>query len=149
MGAEANQSPESEAGLVAGADADRSLCRNCQAVAGSVLSEILSAFWLFCTLTKFAKLLLDAAFVYFCENEPRFVRSLPPQIVSSRRVLTTFVKGGQAAGEIRVGSPELLADMLSGALCAVALTWHCTGRRKKLSAQTGAVVQGCWCMIKA
>jgi AcrR family transcriptional regulator len=90
-----------------------------------------------------------AAFVYFCENEARFVRSLPPEIVSARRLFTRFIKAGQAAGEIRVGSPDLLSDMLSGALCAVALTWHCTGRRKKLSAQVGEVVEGCWCMIKA
>ncbi len=89
------------------------------------------------------------AFVYFCENEARFARSLPPQIVSARRVFTNFIKSGQAAGEVRVGSPVLLADMFGGALCAVALTWLGTGRRKKLSAQFHEVVQGCWCMIKA
>jgi len=89
------------------------------------------------------------AFVYFCENEARFVRSLPKEIVSARRVFTTFIKAGQAAGDIRAGSPELLADMFSGALCAVALTWLAMGRRKKLSSQFDEVVQGCWCMIKA
>ena len=36
------------------------------------------------------------AFVYFCENESRFVRSLPPGIVSGRRVFTAFIKAGQA-----------------------------------------------------
>ena len=46
------------------------------------------------------------AFVYFCENETRFVRSLPPEIVSARRVFTTFIKAGQADGEVRAGSPE-------------------------------------------
>jgi AcrR family transcriptional regulator len=89
------------------------------------------------------------AFVYFCENEGRFVRSLPPEIVSARRVFTEFIKSGQAVGEVRAGSPVLLADMFGGALCAVALTWLATGRRKKLSAQFDEVVQGCWCMIKA
>jgi AcrR family transcriptional regulator len=89
------------------------------------------------------------AFVYFCENEGRFVRDLPQEIVSSRRVFIAFIKAGQAADEIRAGSPALLADMLSGALCAVALTWLGTGRQKKLSAQVGEVVEACWRMIKA
>jgi AcrR family transcriptional regulator len=89
------------------------------------------------------------AFVYFCENEPRFARSLPPEIVSARRVFTAFIKAGQARGEVSARSPELLADMLSGALCAVALTWLRTGRRKKLSVQLEEVVQGCWRMIAA
>jgi AcrR family transcriptional regulator len=89
------------------------------------------------------------AFVYFCENEARFLRSLPAEIVSARRVFTAFIKAGQSGGEIRAGSAVLLADMLSGALCAVALTWLGTGRRKKLSSQFDEVVQGCWCMIKA
>ncbi|HVA68258.1 MAG TPA: TetR/AcrR family transcriptional regulator [Candidatus Binataceae bacterium] len=89
------------------------------------------------------------AFVYFCENEARFVRSLPPEIVSARRILTKFIKDGQADAEVRAGSPGLLADMLSGALCAVALAWLRTGRRKKLDTQLAEVVQGCWQMIAA
>jgi AcrR family transcriptional regulator len=87
------------------------------------------------------------AFAYFCENEARFVRNLPPGIVSARRILTTFIKDGQAKGEVQAGSPDLLADMLSGALCAVALTWHRTGRRRKLATHLEEVVQGCWRMI--
>ena len=71
------------------------------------------------------------AFVYFCENESRFVRSLPLEIVSARRVFTAFIKAGQARGEVGAGSPELLADMLSGALCAVALTWLRIGAAEK------------------
>ncbi len=89
------------------------------------------------------------AFVYFCENEARFARSLPPEIVSARRVFTTFIKAGQADGEVRPVSPGLLADMLSGALCAVALTWLRTGRRKNLNTQIEEVVQCCWHMIAA
>jgi AcrR family transcriptional regulator len=89
------------------------------------------------------------AFVYFCDNEARFARSLPPEMVSARRVFTMFLKGGQAMGEVRAGNPGLLADMLSGALCAVALTWHHTGRQKNLNRQLEEVVQGCWRMIAA
>ena len=89
------------------------------------------------------------AFVYFCENEARFARSLPPEIVSARRIFTTFIKTGQANGEVRAGSPGLFADMLSGALCAVALTWLHMGRQKKLNTQLEEVVQGCWHMIAA
>jgi len=89
------------------------------------------------------------AFVYFCENEARFVRNLPPEIVSARRVFTTFIKAGQVEGSVRAGSPDILADMLSGALCAVALTWLGTGRRNKLSAQLSEVVQACRRMIMA
>lgn len=89
------------------------------------------------------------AFVYFCDNEARFARSLPPEMVSARRVFTTFIKAGQALGEVRAGSPGLLADMLSGALCAVALTWHHMGRQKNLNRQLEEVVQGCWRMISA
>jgi Flp pilus assembly protein TadB len=48
-----------------------------------------------------------------------------------------------------MASPELLADMVSGALCAVALTWLRAGRRKKLEAQLAEVVEGCWRMIAA
>jgi len=43
----------------------------------------------------------------------------------------------------------LLADMLSGALCAVALTWHHMGRRKNLNLRLEEVLQGCWQMIAA
>jgi AcrR family transcriptional regulator len=89
------------------------------------------------------------AFVYFCENEARFVPDLPPGVISVRRSFTAFIKAGQARGEVRMASPELLADMLSGALCAVALTWLHTGRRKKLEAQVEEVVEGCWRMIAA
>ena len=89
------------------------------------------------------------AFVYFCENEARFVRDLPHGTMSARRIFMAFIKTGQACGEVRPASPELLADMLSGALCAVALAWLGTGRRRKLSAQLDEVVDGCWRMIAA
>jgi hypothetical protein len=74
------------------------------------------------------------AFVYFCKNEVRFMQTLPPEIMSAPRVVTVFVKAGQAQGEIRVGSTNLLADMLNGALCAVGVTRLRSGRQKKLNA---------------
>ncbi|MBI3248670.1 MAG: TetR/AcrR family transcriptional regulator [Deltaproteobacteria bacterium] len=89
------------------------------------------------------------AFVYFCENEARFVPELPAGVLSARRIFTAFMKAGQARGDVRTASPELLADMVSGALCAVALTWLRTGRRKKLEAQIAEVVEGCWRMMAA
>lgn len=91
----------------------------------------------------------SSAFVYFCENEARFVRELPAGVISARRIFTAFIKAGQACGEVRMASPELLADMVSGALCAVALTWLRAGRRKKLDTQLAEVVEGCWRMIAA
>jgi len=89
------------------------------------------------------------AFVYFCDNESRFVSELPPEIMSVRRVLTSFVRTGQASREIRTGDAKLLADMLSGALCAVALGWLGSRRRKPLSLQGAEVVEACWRMITA
>ena len=89
------------------------------------------------------------AFVYFCENEARFVSELPAGVMSARRIFTAFIKAGQARGEVRMASPELLADMVSGALCTVALTWLRTGRRKKLETHHAEVVDGCWRMIAA
>jgi TetR/AcrR family transcriptional regulator, repressor of fatR-cypB operon len=89
------------------------------------------------------------AFIYLCENEARFLRSHPLGIASAQSVLTTFIRGGQEKAEVRGGSPDLLADMLSGALCAVALTWLRTGRRKSLDTRLEQVVQGCWQMIEA
>ena len=89
------------------------------------------------------------AFIYFCDNELRFIRKLPLEVMSVRKVLTSFMTDGQARGEVRTGDPKLLADMLSGALCAVALGWLRTGRRKPLNVQLAEVVQICWRMIAA
>src|SRR5262249_26799717 len=38
------------------------------------------------------------AFVYFCENEARFVPELPAGAMSARRIFTAFIKAGQARG---------------------------------------------------
>ena len=89
------------------------------------------------------------AFVYFCENEARFVQDLPAGVLSARQIFIAFITAGQARGDVRIASPTLLADMVSGALCAVALTWLHAGRRKKLEAQVAEVEEGCWRMIAA
>jgi AcrR family transcriptional regulator len=89
------------------------------------------------------------AFVYFCENEARFAHDLPMGTMSARRIFTAFIKAGQARGEVRMANSELLAYMVSGALCTVALTWLRTGRRKKLETQHAEVVESCWRMIAA
>lgn len=89
------------------------------------------------------------AFIYFCDNELRFVRELPPEVMSVRKILTSFITAGQACGEVRTGEPKLIADMLSGALCAVALGWLRSGRRKPLSLQVDEVARLCWAMISA
>jgi AcrR family transcriptional regulator len=89
------------------------------------------------------------AFVYFCRNEARFARELPREIKSARRIFAAFIAAGQKRGELRSASPELLADMLSGALCTVALVWLATARRKRLDAQLEEVTQARWGMIEA
>src|SRR6266853_241268 len=60
------------------------------------------------------------AYTYFCANEPRFIRSLPAAIPRSRDVFIEMIKKGQDRHEVKAGDAGLLADMLSGALCAVA-----------------------------
>ena len=89
------------------------------------------------------------AFVYFFDNELRFVADLPPGVMSVRKVLISFISAGQGRGEIRAGDSKLLADMLSGALCAVTLGWLRTRRRKPLGTQLDEVVETCWRMIAA
>ena len=42
-----------------------------------------------------------------------------------------------------------MVGAVSGALCAVALTWHHMGRLKNLNTQLEEVVQGCWHRIAA
>jgi AcrR family transcriptional regulator len=89
------------------------------------------------------------AFVYFCENEARFVRSLPAGVPRARAVFIELIRSGQKHGEVKVGDPGLLADMLSGALCAVALSWIGRGRRRELKNHLALVAETCWAMIAA
>jgi AcrR family transcriptional regulator len=89
------------------------------------------------------------AFIYFCDNEPRFIRSLPAGVPRARDVVIELIKSGQERGEVKAGDPGLLADMLSGALCAVALSCIRRRRRGDLKNHLVLVAETCWAMIAA
>lgn len=50
-------------------------------------------------------------FLYFCENEARFLRSLRRDIPRVRQELIKMLRKEQASGEVRTGDAALLADM--------------------------------------
>jgi AcrR family transcriptional regulator len=87
------------------------------------------------------------AFTYFCENEARFIRSLPRSVPRSRDVLIEMIKKGQDRHEVKAGDTGVLADMLGGALCAVVLSWIGRRRRGDLSKQLSLIAETCWAMI--
>jgi AcrR family transcriptional regulator len=89
------------------------------------------------------------AFTYFCENEARFLRSLPASVPRVRDVVVELVKQGQARSEVRAGDVGVLADMLSGALCTVALSLVWRRRRGSMDDQSDLVAETSWAMIKA
>jgi AcrR family transcriptional regulator len=89
------------------------------------------------------------AFTYFCENEARFLRSLPANVPRVRDVLIELVKQGQARTEVKAGDVGVLADMLSGALCTVALSLVWRRRRGSMDDQLDLIAETCWAMIKA
>jgi AcrR family transcriptional regulator len=89
------------------------------------------------------------AFVYFCQNEPRFARSLPPDVPRTRDVFIELVKQGQQRHEVKAGDAGLLADMLGGALCAAALSSIQRGKRGEWRNQLALVAETCWAMIAA
>ena len=89
------------------------------------------------------------AFTYFCENEPRFIRSLPAGVPRARDVFIDLIRDGQERCQVKAGDPGLMADMLSGALCGVALSWIRRRRRGELSGQLALVAESCWAMIAA
>ena len=89
------------------------------------------------------------AFLYFCENEPGFLSLLSPEIPSVRKIFIDLIKEGQGRGELREGDPGLIADMLSGAMCGVALSWVRRQRRGSLNRHIALVAEGCWCMLGA
>jgi AcrR family transcriptional regulator len=88
------------------------------------------------------------AFTYFCENEARFLRSLPASVPRVRDVLIELVKQGQARSEVKAGDVGVLADMLSGALCTVALSLVWRRRRGSMDDRLDLVAETCWAMIK-
>jgi AcrR family transcriptional regulator len=89
------------------------------------------------------------AFVYFCENEPRFIRSLPAAVPRARDVFVELIAEGQKRHEVKAGDAGLLADMLSGALCAVALSSIPLRRRGEVNDQLDLIADTCWAMIAA
>ncbi|MGO9449712.1 MAG: TetR/AcrR family transcriptional regulator [Candidatus Binataceae bacterium] len=89
------------------------------------------------------------AFVYFCQNETRFLPDLPRQVPRAREALSAMLREGQRGQEVRAGDVGLLADMFSGALCGAALSWIHRGRRGKLSRQAAVIGEGCWRLIAA
>jgi len=89
------------------------------------------------------------AFIYFCENEARFLRSLPASVPRVRDVFIELIRQGQARSEVKAGDVGVLADMLSGALCTVALSLVWRRRRGSMDDQLDLVAETGWAMIKA
>ena len=89
------------------------------------------------------------AFIYFCENEARFLRALPSGVPRARDVLIQLITEGQERGEVKAGDAGLLADMFGGALCAVALSSIRRRHRGNMINQLDLVAQTCWAMIAA
>ena len=86
-------------------------------------------------------------FLYFCENEGRFLRGLRRDIPRVRQELIKMLRKEQASGEVRRGDAALLADMLSGALCAVAISAIMRKDSRILESEELAA-ESCWQMIK-
>ena len=85
-------------------------------------------------------------FLYFCENEARFLRSLGRDIPRIRQELIRMLRKGQAAGEVRSGDAGLLADMLSGALCGAAISAIMRKDLQMLDSEEPAA-ESCWQML--
>lgn len=88
------------------------------------------------------------AFTYFCQNEARFLRSLPASVPRVRDIFIELVKQGQTRSEVKAGDAGVLADMLSGALCAVALSLVWRRRRGSMDDQLELIAEACSAMIK-
>lgn len=89
------------------------------------------------------------AFLYFCENEPRFVSSLPADTPRAHAALSRLLKDGQRQREVRRGDVRILADMLSGALCGAALSWVQRGSPGSLGRHARLVGDACWGLVSA
>jgi AcrR family transcriptional regulator len=86
-------------------------------------------------------------FLYFCENEARFLRGLPRDVPRVRHELIKLLRKGQARGDVRSGNAGLLADMLGGALCTVAISAILRNDSRILESEELAA-DSCWQMIK-
>lgn len=86
-------------------------------------------------------------FLYFCENEARFLRALRRSVPRVRQELIKMIRKAQTRGEVRSGDAGLLADMLSGALCTVAIS---AIRRKdpRTLEREELAAESCWQMLK-
>jgi AcrR family transcriptional regulator len=86
-------------------------------------------------------------FIYFCENEARFLGAIPQTLPRVRQELIGMIREGQSHREVRAGDPGLLADLLSGTLCAVAIS---AIRRKDLQVLDGEklTAESCWQMLR-
>jgi AcrR family transcriptional regulator len=104
-------------------------------------------------LSALVSLEFDAArthpqeFLYFCENEARFVRALRKDIPRVRAKLIEMVREGQRCREVRSGDPGVLADLLSGALCAVAIS-AIKRRDAELLDRRELAAESCWQMLR-
>jgi len=87
------------------------------------------------------------AFIYFCENEIRFLKSLPADVPRVHKLFTELVKDGQKRGEVKPGDAVLLGDMLGGALCTVATA--VIRRRRKEEIDLELIASSCWALIAA
>jgi len=86
-------------------------------------------------------------FLYLCENEARFLRNMRRDIPRVRQELIKMIREGQTDGKVRSGDPGLLADMLSGALCAVSIS----AIRRKASQVVESeelTAESCWQMLR-
>ena len=87
------------------------------------------------------------AFIYFCENEIRFWKSLPANVSRIDELLIELIKDGQKRGDVKRGDAILLADMLGGALCTVATAVVRRRRREKID--LNLIASSCWSLIAA
>ncbi len=87
------------------------------------------------------------AFIYFCENEIRFLRSLPADVPRAHKLLVELVKDGQERREVKGGDATLLADMLGGALCTVATAVIRRHRKEEIDLEL--IASSCWALIAA
>ena len=86
-------------------------------------------------------------FLFFCENEARFLAALPQALPRVRQELIKLIREGQSHREVRAGDSGLLADLLSGALCAAAIS---AIRRRDLQVLDGEklTAESCWQMLR-
>lgn len=85
------------------------------------------------------------AFIYFCENEIRFLKALPTNVPRVDELLIELVKDGQKRGDVKPGDVILLADMLGGALCTVATA--VVRRRRKEKIDLDLIASSCWSLV--